>query len=170
MVGCTVVLIPWILYLLTLTLPQTYVADDWPATWIGFDILLVAFMLVTVVLGHLRRQLLLFADVHHRRAADLRCVVRPHDRPARAISRLSVLTALLAELPLAIIMIRDAVRILRLTLSRLVAAGAGDEAMAGAAVAVSRVQARVGEFVEQRRQLIDQLVRARAGRRRPARR
>src|SRR6201998_2585812 len=36
--------------------PANYVAHNWPATWIGFDCVLIAFMAVTAVLGWLRRQ------------------------------------------------------------------------------------------------------------------
>ncbi|VBA33529.1 hypothetical protein LAUMK13_00287 [Mycobacterium innocens] len=57
-IGCALVLIPWTAFL-GLTLPANYVAHNWPATWVGFDILLVGFMMATAVLGYLRRQLLL---------------------------------------------------------------------------------------------------------------
>ena len=56
-VGGLIVMIPWIGYL-SVTLPQKYVAHNWPATWIGFDILLLGFMAATAVLGFLRRQLI----------------------------------------------------------------------------------------------------------------
>jgi hypothetical protein len=46
MVGGAIVLIPWIVYL-GFTLPAKYVAHNWPATWIVFDGLLVAFMAAT---------------------------------------------------------------------------------------------------------------------------
>jgi hypothetical protein len=49
---------PWIVYL-GFTLPANYVAQNWPATWIGFDCLLVAFMAATAVLAWLRRQLVM---------------------------------------------------------------------------------------------------------------
>ena len=39
--------IPWTIYL-GLTLPQSYTAQHWPATWVGFDLLLLAFMILTV--------------------------------------------------------------------------------------------------------------------------
>ena len=58
MTGSCIVLIPWVVYL-GFTLPENYTAHNWPATWIGFDGLLVAFMATTAVLGWLRRQLVL---------------------------------------------------------------------------------------------------------------
>jgi hypothetical protein len=117
MVGGAVGLIPWIVYL-GFTLPETYVAHNWTATWVGFDTLLVAFMAVTALLGWLRRQLVLltafttgvllicdaFFDVMTAGPGEL---------------WVSLLTALLAELPLAVIMITSAFRILRLTALRL---------------------------------------------------
>ncbi|MBV9513011.1 MAG: hypothetical protein JO280_03055, partial [Mycobacteriaceae bacterium] len=58
MVGGAIGLIPWMVYL-GLSLPANYVAHNWPATWIGFDCLLIVFMAATAVLGWLRRQLVL---------------------------------------------------------------------------------------------------------------
>lgn len=117
MVGGAIALIPWIAYL-AITLPQNYVAHNWPATWVGFDILLVGFMLATAVLGYLRRQLLLLAAFTS--GVLLICdawfdlmTAGPND------VWLSVITALLIEVPLAILMITGAQRIMRLTLTRL---------------------------------------------------
>jgi hypothetical protein len=50
MVGGAIGLIPWTIYL-AFTLPANYVAHNWPATWIGFDCVLIAFMGVTAVLA-----------------------------------------------------------------------------------------------------------------------
>jgi hypothetical protein len=117
MIGCSVAMIPWLVYL-SVTLPQNYVAHNWPATWIGFDVLLVAFMLATAVFGYLRRQVLLFFAFTS--GVLLICdawfdlmTAGPDDL------WLSVVTALLIEVPLAVFMIRGAQRILRLTMTRL---------------------------------------------------
>ena len=117
MVSCSIGMIPWLVYL-SMTLPQNYVAHNWPATWVGFDILLVGFMIATAVFGYLRRQVLLFAAFTS--GVLLICdawfdlmTAGPDD------VWLSVVTALLIELPLAIIMIRGAQRIMRLTMMRL---------------------------------------------------
>jgi hypothetical protein len=113
----SVAMVPWLGYL-AVTLPDNYVAHNWVLTWIGFDILLVGFMLATLVLGYLRRQLLVFTAFTT--GVLMICdawfdlmTAGPRD------VRLSVLTALLIELPLAVFMIISAVRIMRLTLMRL---------------------------------------------------
>jgi hypothetical protein len=117
MIGAVIGLVPWIVYL-AITLPDKYIANNWPATWVGFDILILLFMAVTAVLGLLRRQLLvltafttgilLICDAWF----DL-MTAAPDDR------LLSVVTAVLGELPLAILLITGALRILRLTATRL---------------------------------------------------
>jgi len=117
MTGGSVAMIPWLVYL-AMTLPENYVAHNWPATWVGFDILLVGFMLATAVFGYLRRQVLLFAAFTS--GVLLICdawfdlmTAGPDD------VWLSVVTALLIEVPLAIFMISGAQRIMRLTMMRL---------------------------------------------------
>src|ERR1700741_1706417 len=60
-VSAAIALIPWTIYL-ALTLPQSYSAQHWQLTWVGFDVLLMAFMLATAVLGFTNHPLLkLFA-------------------------------------------------------------------------------------------------------------
>ncbi len=117
MIGGSIAMIPWLVYL-SFTLPQNYVAHNWPATWIGFDVLLAAFMLATAVFGYLRRQVLLFAAFTS--GVLLICdawfdlmTAGPDDL------WLSMVTALLIEVPLAVFMIRGAQRIMRLTMMRL---------------------------------------------------
>ncbi len=113
--GC-VVMIPWIGYLAT-SLPQKYVAHNWPVTWIGFDILLVSFMAATAIFGYLRRYLLLLTgfttgvlmvcDVWF----DL-MTAKPED------AWLSVITGMLVEVPMAFLLIGGALRLLRVSLTR----------------------------------------------------
>jgi hypothetical protein len=117
MIGGSIAMVPWLAYL-ALTLPENYVAHNWPITWVGFDILLVTFMVATAVLGYLRRQLLVFAAFTS--GVLLICdawfdltTAGPNDL------WLSVTTALLIELPLAIFLITGAQRIMRLTMMRL---------------------------------------------------
>jgi hypothetical protein len=107
-----IALIPWTIFL-GLTLPQSYTAQHWQVTWVGFDVLLLAFMIATAVLGFTQHHLLtLFSfttgvlllcdawfDVLTARRGDL--VV-------------SVLTAALGELPLAAVLIAGTLRIVRL--------------------------------------------------------
>ena len=115
--GAAVGMIPWIGYL-AVTLPDKYIAHNWLTTWVGFDILLFGFIAATVILGVLRRQLVIL--VAFTAGVLLICdawfdvmTAAPADRTA------SVLTALLAELPLAAILVTGALRLLRLTLTRL---------------------------------------------------
>jgi hypothetical protein len=117
MVGGAVVLIPWIVHL-GFTLPANYVAHNWPATWIGFDCLLTAFMVATAVLGWLRRQLVVLPAFT---TGVLLICDAWFDIMTAAPSQIwvSVLTAALGNLPLAVILITGALRILRLTATRL---------------------------------------------------
>jgi hypothetical protein len=117
MVSAAIALIPWIVYL-SLTLPEKYVAHNWTATWVGFDVLLLAFLGATALLGFLRRQLLVLTAFTT--GVLLICdawfdvlTAGPGDR------WLSELSAVLGELPLAILLISGALRILRLTVTRL---------------------------------------------------
>jgi hypothetical protein len=109
MAGGAIGLIPWIVFLV-ITPPAIYVARNWPATWVGFDVLLVAFMVATVALVFLRRQwvpltafttgVLLICDAWF----DV-MTAGPHDLWSSAA------TATLVELPLAFILIITALRI-----------------------------------------------------------
>ncbi len=117
MVGGAIVLIPWMVYL-AITLPENYVAHNWPATWIGFDCVLITSMAATAVLGWLRRELVILPGFTT--GVLLICdawfdimTAEPHQ------VWLSVLTAALINVPLAAIMITGAVRIVRLTAARL---------------------------------------------------
>ncbi|HKP43963.1 hypothetical protein [Mycobacterium sp.] len=117
MVGASIGLIPWIVYL-SLTLPDKYVAHNWTTTWVGFDILLLVFLTTTAVLGLLQRQLLILTAFTS--GILLICdawfdvmTAAPGDR------WLSLLTGGLGELPLAVVLITGALRILRLTATRL---------------------------------------------------
>lgn len=107
-------LIPWTVYL-GLTLPQSYPAQHWLATWVGFDILLLAFMITTAVLGFLQHHLLtLFAFATGvLLVCDAWFDVLTAKRGDVAVS---FLTAMLGELPIAAVLIVGAVRIARLQL------------------------------------------------------
>jgi hypothetical protein len=116
MVGAIVGLIPWTVYL-AITLPDKYIAHNWPATWVGFDALILTFMAVTAVLGLLRRQLLVLTAFTT--GILLICDAWFDVMTAAPTDRwLSVLTAVLGELPLAVLLVTGALRILRLTATR----------------------------------------------------
>jgi hypothetical protein len=117
MVGGAIVLIPWMVYL-AFTLPANYVAHNWPATWMGFDRVLIAFMVATAVLGWLRRQLVVLPAF----TTGVLLICDAWFDILTASPRgiwVSMLTATLGNLPLAVIMITGASRILRLTAIRL---------------------------------------------------
>jgi len=107
-----VALIPWTIYL-GLTLPENYTAQHWQATWVGFDILLLAFMIATAVLGFVRHHLLtLFAfSTGVLLVCDAWFDVLTAKRGDFAVS---ILTAALGELPLAVVLIGGSLRIARL--------------------------------------------------------
>jgi hypothetical protein len=117
MVAGAIGLIPWMIYL-AFTLPGNYVAHNWPATWIGFDCVLIAFMVVTAVLGWLRRELVILPGF----TTGVLLICDAWFDIMTAGPRqlwLSMLTAALINLPVAAIMITGAVRIVRLTATRL---------------------------------------------------
>lgn len=117
MIGGALALVPWITYL-AFTLPENYVAQRWTATWVGFDTLLVTFMLATAVLGLLRRQLLVLTAFTT--GVLLICDAWFDVMTAGPSEvRWATLTAVLAELPVAVVMIRGALLITRLTMTRL---------------------------------------------------
>lgn len=108
-------LIPWIIYL-ALTLPNDYTAPNWRLTWVGFDILLVSCMAATAFLGWQRRPqtmfpafatgVLLLSDAWF----DL-TTSSAQDRPAAFAS------ALLLEIPVALLLIIGSWRILAVLLN-----------------------------------------------------
>jgi hypothetical protein len=123
MAGAIVGLVPWIVYL-SITLPDRYIANNWIATWVGFDTLLLLFMASTAVLGLLRRQLLILTGFTT--GVLLVCDAWFDVMTAAPADRwLSVLTATLGELPLAAVLITGALRILRLTATRVYALDPG---------------------------------------------
>ena len=117
MVGAIIGLTPWNVYL-AITLPDKYIAHNWPTTWVGFDILILMFMAATALLGVLRRQLLVLTAFTT--GILLICDAWFDVMTAAPADRwLSVLTAVVGELPLAVLLITGALRILRLTATRL---------------------------------------------------
>ena len=107
-----VALLPWTVYL-GFTLPESYSAQHWQATWVGFDLLLLAFMIATAVLGFAQHHLLpLFAFTT---GVLLLCDAWFDVLTAkRGDFAMSVLTAAVGELPLAAVLIIGPLRIARL--------------------------------------------------------
>jgi hypothetical protein len=113
-VGSCVWMIPWIIYL-AFTLPGNYTADQWSATWTGFDIALLAALAGTAlailrkrqvaIVGMLITSTLLTCDAWF----DVMLSWGSDEFP------LSVVTALGGELPLAGLCFYAARRLIRLT-------------------------------------------------------
>jgi hypothetical protein len=116
MIFGTIALIPWIVYLVV-TLPNIYVAQNWALTWVGFDVLLLAMMATTVVLGLLRRQLLILTAFAT--GVLLICDAWFDITTAAADDVwVSVLAAVCGELPLAFVLITGTLRLIRVMASR----------------------------------------------------
>ncbi|MEV0795404.1 hypothetical protein [Kribbella sp. NPDC050459] len=112
MLVCAAALIPWTVYL-AITLPSHYVARNWVATWVGFDILLLTTLVLTALAGWKRKQLvfptafasgvLLICDAWF----DVMTSQRGGDLTQ------ALLSAFLVELPLAVVLIAGPLRLLR---------------------------------------------------------
>ncbi|WP_067563060.1 hypothetical protein [Nocardia acidivorans] len=111
MVGGSLILIPWIIYL-GMTLPADYHARNWSLTWIGFDVLLVLMMGATAYLGWRRRVFLLLPAF----ATGMLLLVDAWFDIVTAEPGdvwVSVGTAIIGEIPLAILQISGALMLLR---------------------------------------------------------
>jgi hypothetical protein len=115
-VACCVVLAAWIA-VLALTLPPYYRAGDWRGAWVGFDVALLAAFAVTGWAAWRRRQILVICLVV---LATLLCCDAWFDVVLNAHTKgfqVSLLSALLIELPLAVLAIAGARRLLRMTVA-----------------------------------------------------
>lgn len=109
----SVLLIPWIAYL-AVSLPDRYVAAQWKAAWVGFDIALMVLLTWTALNAWYRRQMLIPSAIIT--ATLLVCdawfdVVLDW---GTGDMWWSLATALLVELPLAALLIRVALHLIRL--------------------------------------------------------
>ena len=117
MVISAVLLVPWIVYL-GITLPHRYVAHNWDRTWVGFDVLLLVLLASTAVLGYLRRQLVMLTSFAT--GVLLLCDAWFDVMTSDDVDRTwSAVTALLVEIPLAVLLISGAFQMLRLIAARL---------------------------------------------------
>jgi len=111
------VLVPWTVYL-AVTLPRAYVAHNWDRTWVGFDVLLLVLLASTAVLGYLRRQLVMLTSFAT--GVLLLCDAWFDVMTSDDVDRTwSAVTALLVEIPLAVLLISGAFQMLRLIAARL---------------------------------------------------
>jgi hypothetical protein len=113
----TVVLIPWIV-VLWVTLPNRYVAHHWSLTWLGFDLVLVFMFALTAVLGWLRRQMVTLASFAS--GVLLLCDAWFDVTTASSSDRwVSVASAVLLEIPIAVLLMRSSFRLVRYMATRL---------------------------------------------------
>jgi hypothetical protein len=117
MVISVVMMVPWIAYI-GLTLPHRYVAHNWDLTWVGFDLLLLVLLASTAVLGYLRRQLVMLTAFAT--GVLLLCDAWFDVMTSDDVDRTwSSVTALVVEIPLAVLLITGALQMLRLIAARL---------------------------------------------------
>ncbi|MGH3967566.1 MAG: hypothetical protein ACRDTV_05465 [Mycobacterium sp.] len=117
MISGTLVLTPWIVYL-AVALPNDYLVHNWTATWVGFDLLLLALMATTVVFGMLRRQLMLLTAF----ATGVLLICDAwFDLMTAGPGEfwVSVLTASIGDLPLAVLLIAGTLRLVQVTAVRM---------------------------------------------------
>jgi len=112
MLVCAAALIPWTVYL-AITLPSHYVARNWVATWVGFDILLLTTLVLTALAGHHVEPGV--ADQQHagrERGREHELLALPAGQRGGDLTQ-ALLSAFLVELPLAVVLIAGPLRLLR---------------------------------------------------------
>ena len=135
--GCCVVLAGWIV-LLAATLPHHFDAHHWRTVWVNFDVFLLAAFAATAWAIWRQRQVLILLLVV---IGTMLCCDAWFDVGTSLATSgfgISLLSAVLAELPLAFLAFAGARRLLRAT----VAAGILAGAMAGASQVAARTQPR----------------------------
>jgi hypothetical protein len=106
-----VILVPWIVYL-AVALPRVYVTHNWDEAWVGFDLLLLLLLVATAIFGYLRRQMVMLT-------AFATGVLLICDAwfdwmtSNRSDVGWATVTALFVELPLAVLLITEACRLMR---------------------------------------------------------
>ena len=111
-----VVLVPWVIFL-ALSLPRHYETGNWRATWVGFDIVLIVALAMTAYLGWQKRQLVMFAAFAT--GLLLICDAWFDITTASGSDKLTAaLSAVLIEVPLALLLLSVTYRLLRLVAAR----------------------------------------------------
>jgi hypothetical protein len=144
--GCCVVLAGWIV-LLAATLPHHFDAHHWRAVWVNFDVFLLAAFAVTAWAIWRERQVLILLLVL---IGTMLCCDAWFDVGTSLATSgfgISLLSAVLAELPLAFLAFAGARRLLRATVAAGILAGARAQAgQAGPASPEALDWARVGNW------------------------
>lgn len=107
----SVVLVPWIA-VLALTLPHRYVAAHWTLAWVGFDVALLVGLASTAFLAWRARPIMVVPALVTATllVCDAWFDTTTADRSDRLIS---VLSALLLELPMAVVLVGAAILVIR---------------------------------------------------------
>jgi hypothetical protein len=79
-----IALIPWTISL-AFTLPESYTAEHWQAAWVGFDVLLLVFIIATAVLGFAHHHWLTLFAFAFASTPLVRRLVRRVDRRERRL-------------------------------------------------------------------------------------
>jgi predicted anti-sigma-YlaC factor YlaD len=113
---CCLALIPWTIGL-ALTLPRSYLVANWPLAWTGFDVILLSCLATTAWALHKQRHVAVPASITT--SVLLFCdawfdILTAHGGLCRTVS---VVTAVLAEIPLALMLSVIAGRLLRASAS-----------------------------------------------------
>ena len=115
MTACCLALAAWIAILI-LTLPERYTSHDWPAVWVGLDIAELAAFAATAWAAWHQRQILIFLMVV---TGTLLVCDAWFDLALAYGSReftMSLVSALVVELPLATLLFTSARRLVRVTI------------------------------------------------------
>jgi hypothetical protein len=117
-------LIPWIVFL-AVTLPRHYVAGHWRTTWVGFDIALLGGLALTSWLAWRRRQAVVIAAFVTATLLACDAWFDITTASGRTDTITSVASAVILELPLAVLLFAVADHLLRLAVRRARAAHRG---------------------------------------------
>jgi hypothetical protein len=112
--AATLFLIPWTVFL-GFSLPRRFLTGHWDTTWVGFDIILLAWLAITAWATLRRRHLLIFAALV---TATLLLVDAWFDiltASPRNDLLVSLATGLLGNLPLAVVLILVAYRLVKVS-------------------------------------------------------
>jgi hypothetical protein len=115
-VACAL-LIPWIA-VLAFTLPPHYVVKHWIITWVGLDTVLLGCLAATAYLAYRRRQLVIVMSLVTGALLLSDAWFDVMTASTRADLLFSVGSAVLLEIPLAVLLIRAGVRLVRLAVAQ----------------------------------------------------
>jgi hypothetical protein len=115
LVLCCLVLTPWI-GILALTLPVHYVASHWRGAWVGLDLALLIGLATTAWAGWRRRHIAILSTLVTATLLATDAWFDVLTSSTQGASLLSLADAVLVELPLAVLLFRVGVGLLRVTI------------------------------------------------------